>query len=219
MAPPDRVPACFLDALEREFLGVTVEQFHTVSAACVALKDPVPLIAIDIAFLPALEAHADDLLRLYPAALIAVMQNDSRDVVSASEIFASRTIRGVLPMDLKLDVWLSVVRLMLRGGEYFPPSMFQSLVSNKIASAAPPATNFTLSAALPARPCRVDNLTERESQVLEMVSRGLQNKVIASNLHLSEHTVKIHLHNIITKLGAHNRTEAASLYRDRRDGH
>jgi DNA-binding NarL/FixJ family response regulator len=40
----------------------------------------------------------------------------------------------------------------------------------------------------------------------------LQNKVIAAALKLSENTVKIHLHNIIRKLGAHNRTEAAAMY-------
>jgi len=47
-----------------------------------------------------------------------------------------------------------------------------------------------------------------------MVSRGLQNKTIAAEFHLSEHTVKIHLHNIISKLGAHNRTEAAARFRN-----
>ena len=38
-------------------------------------------------------------------------------------------------------------------------------------------------------------LTAREMQVLEMVSCGLQNKSIAAKFALSEHTVKIHLHN------------------------
>jgi DNA-binding NarL/FixJ family response regulator len=55
-------------------------------------------------------------------------------------------------------------------------------------------------------------------QILEMVSRGLQNKAIAAEFNLSEHTVKIHLHNIISKLGIHNRTEAAARYRDHQAG-
>ena len=62
-----------------------------------------------------------------------------------------------------------------------------------------------------------DTMTARELQILEMVSRGLQNKLIAAEFRLSEHTVKIHLHNIITKLGAHNRTEAAARYRSFQD--
>lgn len=41
---------------------------------------------------------------------------------------------------------------------------------------------------------------------------GNQNKIIAAALGLSEHTVKIHIHNIITKLGVHNRTEVVALY-------
>ena len=36
-------------------------------------------------------------------------------------------------------------------------------------------------------------LTEREFQILEMVARGLQNKIIAAALRLSEYTVKIHI--------------------------
>jgi hypothetical protein len=41
---------------------------------------------------------------------------------------------------------------------------------------------------------------------------GNQNKIIAAAFGLSEHTVKIHIHNIITKLGVHNRTEAVAMY-------
>ncbi|WP_323131382.1 response regulator transcription factor [Sinorhizobium medicae] len=52
-----------------------------------------------------------------------------------------------------------------------------------------------------------------------MVSRGLQNKIIAAEIRLSENTVKIHLHNIITKLGAHNRTEAAARFRSLQERH
>jgi DNA-binding NarL/FixJ family response regulator len=58
----------------------------------------------------------------------------------------------------------------------------------------------------------VDELTSRELEVLGMVARGCQNKIIAADLGLSEHTVKIHLHNIISKLAVHNRTEAAAMY-------
>ncbi len=44
--------------------------------------------------------------------------------------------------------------------------------------------------------------------MLELVSHGLQNKTIAAELSLSEHTVKLHMHHIIGKLGVRNRTEA-----------
>jgi DNA-binding CsgD family transcriptional regulator len=50
------------------------------------------------------------------------------------------------------------------------------------------------------------------------MSDGLQNKIIAAKMDLSEHTVKVHVHNIIRKLKVHNRTQAAAVFRsfDRR---
>ena len=53
-------------------------------------------------------------------------------------------------------------------------------------------------------------LTGREREVLEMLSRGLPNKLIARRLSISEHTVKFHVSSIYTKLGASSRTDAVS---------
>ena len=53
-------------------------------------------------------------------------------------------------------------------------------------------------------------LTGREREVLEMLSRGLSNKLIARRLSISEHTVKFHVSAIYTKLGASSRTDAVS---------
>lgn len=57
---------------------------------------------------------------------------------------------------------------------------------------------------------RDEPLTLREREVLEMVSRGLSNKMIARRLSISEHTVKFHVSSIYTKLGAASRTDAVS---------
>jgi DNA-binding NarL/FixJ family response regulator len=51
-------------------------------------------------------------------------------------------------------------------------------------------------------------LTERETQVLQLLARGLANKQIALELGISEHTVKFHISSIYGKLGAASRTEA-----------
>jgi DNA-binding NarL/FixJ family response regulator len=51
-------------------------------------------------------------------------------------------------------------------------------------------------------------LTEREAEVLGLLSRGLANKQIAATLGISEHTVKFHVSSIYTKLNVTNRTEA-----------
>jgi NarL family two-component system response regulator LiaR len=53
------------------------------------------------------------------------------------------------------------------------------------------------------------HLTEREKEVLQLVAKGLSNKAIAQVLNLSNGTVKVHVSNILGKLKASSRTEAA----------
>ncbi|RWN55348.1 MAG: response regulator transcription factor [Mesorhizobium sp.] len=52
-------------------------------------------------------------------------------------------------------------------------------------------------------------LTEREKEVADLVSRGLRNKTIAQRLHVSEGTVKMHLHHVYEKLHLGSRAELA----------
>ena len=56
-----------------------------------------------------------------------------------------------------------------------------------------------------------ENLTAREVQVLEFVAGGLQNRNIGQRLFIAEGTVKRHMKNIMQKLGAHDRTQAATI--------
>jgi DNA-binding NarL/FixJ family response regulator len=56
-------------------------------------------------------------------------------------------------------------------------------------------------------------LTRREQQLVQMISRGLTNKEIASQLNLSEQTVKNHIHRMLRKVGATNRLGAVELCR------
>jgi two-component system nitrate/nitrite response regulator NarL len=58
----------------------------------------------------------------------------------------------------------------------------------------------------------MDLLTSRERQiVLTLVASGLSNKGIGRQLNLSEGTVKVHMHNIFTKLGVCNRTALVAM--------
>jgi DNA-binding NarL/FixJ family response regulator len=59
-------------------------------------------------------------------------------------------------------------------------------------------------------PALPETLTERELEVLQLLTRGRQNKEIASELVISERTVKFHVSAILAKLGVGNRTEAVS---------
>src|SRR3712207_3999103 len=58
---------------------------------------------------------------------------------------------------------------------------------------------------------RDEQLTPRELEVLGLISQGLQNSEIASQLFVTERTVKFHVSSILAKLGADNRTEAVAI--------
>ncbi len=75
--------------------------------------------------------------------------------------------------------------------------------------AGPSYVPAALAAALAAQLPRPD-LSAREVQVLELIVRGLANKQIAYTLNIAEHTVKNHVKNILSKLGAQDRTQAAT---------
>lgn len=115
---------------------------------------------------------------------------------------------SLLPMNLRLDAWLSVVALLLSGETYVPAPALREYDRRRLKSGGAEG------ASRPGRPAAVllDRLTERERAVLPLVAQGKQNKVIASELGMIEHTVKLHVHHIIDKLGVHNRTEATRLY-------
>jgi len=56
-----------------------------------------------------------------------------------------------------------------------------------------------------------DALTEREIDVLKLIAKGCSNKVVANRLTISEDTVKGHVRNILSKLGASDRTHAVTI--------
>lgn len=102
-----------------------------------------------------------------------------------------------VPVDVRLDVWLSILKLLLHGGRYIHADLQQPRPG-----ANPPPARAAL------------GLTPRQCSVLELVAAGLPNKVIAARLGVSDHTVKLHIHNIIRRLGVSNRTEAAARFYD-----
>jgi len=62
-------------------------------------------------------------------------------------------------------------------------------------------------------PVSVDALTDREMEVLRELGAGVSNHEIAANLCITENTVKSHIHNILTKLNLHSRTQASRFAR------
>jgi DNA-binding NarL/FixJ family response regulator len=69
-------------------------------------------------------------------------------------------------------------------------------------------------ALLPAASSPVDELSERELQVLRLASQGLANKQIGRSLGIAERTVKVHLGNVFRRIGVSDRTSAALWARE-----
>lgn len=208
LARPAILSENLIHAIRRDFPDLRVEQRDDLACAFDDFSLPVSLILVEASLVSAAEAVAAEIIGQHPHAMVAVLARDEHILQRAfPAMLNSPLARSILPMNLRLDIWLAVVRLLLCGGEYFPPRMFRHGEGEKErfspeGASVPAASNGHLV-----------ELTPRELQVLELVSRGLQNKTIAAALELSEHTVKIHLHNIISKLGVHNRTEAADRFR------
>jgi two-component system NarL family response regulator len=97
-------------------------------------------------------------------------------------------VLAYLTKDVLHDELLKAIRAVYAGQTYLPA-----------------AVAAALAAQLP-RP----DLSAREVQVLGLIVRGLANKQIAYTLNIAEHTVKNHVKNILSKLGAQDRTQAAT---------
>lgn len=90
------------------------------------------------------------------------------------------------------------IRQVARGQEYLSPSVALALLQQQQESSDEEEADL-------------EDLTEREREVLALLSEGWSNKEIAARLYLSVRTVEGHLTNAYGKLGVHSRTEAALL--------
>jgi NarL family two-component system response regulator YdfI len=109
---------------------------------------------------------------------------------------------GILSTDCSAEELQTAVRAVQEGLLVGSPSLLQHLFkfSRQLQSGDP---DHLGEAGMPA-----EALTDRESQVLQLLARGLANKQIAAVLRISEHTVKFHISSIYNKLGTTNRAEA-----------
>jgi DNA-binding NarL/FixJ family response regulator len=106
---------------------------------------------------------------------------------------------GVVPVEATSAELQAVVAAVAQGFVVLPAALSEQFSEPR------PVVVGTLNLSSPD-----EALTNREREVLELVSQGLSNKLIARRLMISEHTVKFHISAISTKLGASSRTDAVS---------
>ena len=124
---------------------------------------------------------------------------------------------GFIPKSSDNELVLHAIKLVLSGGVYTPPSMLR-YPGDEISPAEEMHTNDTrpdLPMDLrPGRRTKV-SLTERQLEVLRLISQGKTNREIAEALQLSANTVKVHITAIMQVLQTTNRTEAVIVAREK----
>jgi DNA-binding NarL/FixJ family response regulator len=105
---------------------------------------------------------------------------------------------GFLLKDASAGELATAVRVVAAGDGLLSPSVTRRLISEFARLGAP---------RIPARK-KLDDLTERETEVLALVARGMTNAEIAAHLVVAEQTIKTHVSRVLMKLGAHDRAQA-----------
>ena len=112
---------------------------------------------------------------------------------------------GVAGLHLRsesFDELLTLVRTV-SGGQSHCSALVSAILLKRVYSAAAQAGPVP----------KTSLLTSREMEILELLGQGLTNQQIASRLCLTLHTVKNHVHSLLTKLGVTSRSQAALVYR------
>jgi len=131
-----------------------------------------------------------------PEVPVAVL-SDREDAESIREAF-ELGVRGYIPTSLASRVAVGAVQLVCVGGTFAPAPVLLSQGARSQGSAGGPL---------------IEGFTQRQSQILDCLRRGMANKLIAYELNMCESTVKVHIRNIMKKLKATNRTQVAYLTR------
>ncbi|MFY0692395.1 MAG: response regulator transcription factor [Paracoccaceae bacterium] len=129
-------------------------------------------------------------------------------VMAQSLAHGNRNAIRFLPMKASIEVWLSVFRLLLFKEPFIPEELVVDIVGTPQANGGLQSHMGHATQVPPPK----QKLTPREMQVLGLVADGRRNKGIARELGLSEHTVKLHIHHVFSKLGVKNRTGASKWF-------
>ena len=184
-------------------VAMSVDELYALAA------DDIDLALIDLN-IPGADGHAhiDELRRRHPAVPLIVLSGYEDPALMRTIL--ERGVLGFIPKAYSPEVMLSAVRLVLAGGAYVPPMLLSGLNASMVTGpgngeAAPAART---AGGAPTLEHLRKVLTDRQVEVLQLLSQGKPNKLIGRSLGISEGTVKIHLAAIFRALNVRNRTEA-----------
>ena len=114
--------------------------------------------------------------------IVLTMYEGDEDIYQAVSAGAT----GYLVKGMPSEMLLTAIRRVANGGRFFPPTVVHTL-QNRTPDA---------------------NLSERQKEVLRLLTAGRNNREIAAQLHISDEIVKTHVSEILLRLGVRDRTQA-----------
>jgi DNA-binding NarL/FixJ family response regulator len=131
-----------------------------------------------------------------PDAAFIILTADTSDETMLSSIEAG--VSGyVVKSEAAADI-VDAVRRVAAGEMLIPPTILAGLLARQRQRAERAVRRHELR----------ERLTPRETEILQLVARGVDNRAIADRLGISIATVRVHVQKVIEKLGAHSRLEA-----------
>ena len=189
----------YREAITREADFRLVGAVPTLSEALALIAQTIPDVLVVDLGLP--DGNGTELIRHAVGrradcdALVVTVFGDDRHVIDAIEAGAT----GYLLKDSPPGELVRGIRELRAGGAPISPSIARRLLARIRAPAAAASGAPGTAASL---------LTERESEILRLVAKGLSFGDVAATLGISEHTVVAHVKNIYRKLSVHSRGEA-----------
>lgn len=172
----------------------------TIDGLRLLLREEPDLVVMDLRMKPmdGLDLLAQLRLENYTIPVVVLTMSDSeKDLTSAIRA----GVRGYLLKDMSPDEVVDAIRRVAGGELVVAPAMTIKMI-NMLRGEQTGAENKN--------PLKL--LTEREREILQLLSRGESNKSIANALSISYDTVKQHVRHILTKLNLSSRVKAAVLF-------
>lgn len=119
--------------------------------------------------------------------------------------FVNAGVAGFILKDATFDDFVGTIRSVADGARVLPPRMTGTLFSQIAKAAVQRGGTAALEAV---------RMTQREREVIGLISSGMSNKEIAQRLNIATHTVKSHVRNIMDKLALHTRLQIAAYAHD-----
>jgi DNA-binding NarL/FixJ family response regulator len=176
-------------------VGEAADGAQAVDAARRLLPDVV-LMDIRMPVLDGISATSQIVAMLNAQVRVLVLTTFGTDEYVADALRAGAS--GFLLKDAPPEQLITAIRVVARGDALLDPAVTRSVITAAVRRGGRPSYERA----------RLSDLTERETETLELLAHGLSNTEIANQLTVTEATVKTHIGHLFTKLGARDRVQA-----------